>query len=69
MNLNVKSRSTMALSLLLCLASIVTYHPTYGELFTALAEMEELLDTESVLIANLENYVRPISMADFTIRI
>ncbi|XP_001867743.2 prolyl 4-hydroxylase subunit alpha-1 [Culex quinquefasciatus] len=52
-----KSCSTMALSTLLCLLSIVTYHPTYGELFTALAEMEELMDTESVLIANLENYV------------
>ncbi|KAL9695414.1 hypothetical protein quinque_014699 [Culex quinquefasciatus] len=47
----------MALSTLLCLLTIVTYHPTYGELFTALAEMEELMDTESVLIANLENYV------------
>ncbi|XP_001357662.1 prolyl 4-hydroxylase subunit alpha-1 [Drosophila pseudoobscura] len=29
-----------------------------GELYTALAEMEELLETESVLITNLEGYIR-----------
>ncbi|XP_049537788.1 prolyl 4-hydroxylase subunit alpha-1 isoform X2 [Anopheles darlingi] len=29
-----------------------------GELFTALADMEELLETEAVLIANLDNYVQ-----------
>lgn len=28
-----------------------------AEVFTALAEMEELLDTEAVLIANLISYV------------
>lgn len=28
-----------------------------GELFTALAEMEELLETETVLISNLENFI------------
>lgn len=28
-----------------------------AEVFTALAEMEELLDTEAVLIANLVSYV------------
>lgn len=29
----------------------------YGEVFTALAEMEELLETEAVLIGNLEAYI------------
>lgn len=28
------------------------------ELFTALADMEELLETEAVLITNLENYIQ-----------
>lgn len=28
------------------------------ELFTALVEMEELLDTEAVLIGNLESYIK-----------
>lgn len=32
-------------------------HWTCAELFTALAEMEELLDTEAVLVANLEAYI------------
>lgn len=30
----------------------------HGEVYTALAEMEELLETESVLISNLEGYIR-----------
>lgn len=29
-----------------------------AEVYTALAEMEELLETESVLITNLEGYIR-----------
>lgn len=29
----------------------------HGEVFTALAEMEELLETEAVLIGNLEAYI------------
>uniref|UniRef100_A0A182PPX1 procollagen-proline 4-dioxygenase n=1 Tax=Anopheles epiroticus TaxID=199890 RepID=A0A182PPX1_9DIPT len=32
--------------------------PVDGELFTALADMEELLETEAVLITNLDNYVQ-----------
>lgn len=32
-------------------------HITSAEVFTALAEMEELLDTEAVLVANLEAYI------------
>ncbi|XP_043654748.1 prolyl 4-hydroxylase subunit alpha-1 [Drosophila teissieri] len=32
--------------------------PAHGEVYTALAEMEELLETESVLITNLEGYIR-----------
>lgn len=31
--------------------------PCLAELFTALTDMEELLDTETVLINNLESYV------------
>lgn len=31
--------------------------PVNGEFYTALAEMEELLDTETVLISNLEAYI------------
>lgn len=40
---------------LLVLALAGTAH---GEVYTALAEMEELLETESVLISNLEGYIR-----------
>ncbi|KAH8363391.1 hypothetical protein KR084_009467 [Drosophila pseudotakahashii] len=32
--------------------------PVNGEVYTALAEMEELLETESALITNLEGYIR-----------
>lgn len=40
------------------LVSIVLMFSTCtAEVFTALAEMEELLDTEAVLIANLISYV------------
>lgn len=31
---------------------------TNAEIFTALVEMEELLDTEAVLINNLDQYIR-----------
>lgn len=41
---------------LLIACSILT-HATNAELFTALADMEELLETESVLISNLENFI------------
>lgn len=37
---------------------MLTFHNASAELFTALADMEELLETESVLIANLDNYIR-----------
>lgn len=30
---------------------------TNAEMFTALSEMEELLETEAVLITNLESYI------------
>ncbi|EDW39345.1 GL13460 [Drosophila persimilis] len=40
----------------LCLLLVVV--AVNGELYTALAEMEELLETESVLITNLEGYIR-----------
>ncbi|KXJ68946.1 hypothetical protein RP20_CCG000895 [Aedes albopictus] len=45
--------SSLALVLLM-----LTFHNASAELFTALADMEELLETESVLIANLDNYIR-----------
>lgn len=43
------------LEMLLLLVGVVRVH---GEVYTALAEMEELLETESVLISNLEGYIR-----------
>lgn len=33
------------------------FHVAGGEVFTALAEMEELLETEAVLVSNLESYI------------
>lgn len=39
------------------LAIVVAFNTCTAEVFTALAEMEELLDTEAVLIANLISYV------------
>lgn len=43
---------TIAACLLVCIACFVPV--ARAEFYTALAEMEELLDTETVLIANLE---------------
>ncbi|XP_017076371.2 prolyl 4-hydroxylase subunit alpha-1 [Drosophila eugracilis] len=45
---------------LMCLLGVLLLvgAPVSGEVFTALAEMEELLETESVLITNLEGYIR-----------
>lgn len=37
--------------------SLAYLHFVTAEMFTALAEMEELLDTETVLVANLEAYI------------
>lgn len=42
----------------LCGAIILISQGVNSEVFTALVEMEDLLDTESVLITNLENYIR-----------
>ncbi|EDV91421.1 GH14087 [Drosophila grimshawi] len=53
--------SLMRLHLALVLGVLVlglTCVQVSGELYTALAEMEELLETESVLISNLEGYLR-----------
>lgn len=44
----------------LCLIGIVTLFAIplcTAELFTALADMEELLETEAVLIGNLQSYI------------
>lgn len=38
-------------------AIIFLLHIVSGEIFTALADMEELLETEAVLIGNLEAYI------------
>lgn len=38
-------------------AVIFLLHIVSGEIFTALADMEELLETEAVLIGNLEAYI------------
>lgn len=48
-----KTVKVAAAFLLLC--SILT--PTPAELFTALADMEELLETEAVLITHLDNFI------------
>ncbi|XP_050074561.1 prolyl 4-hydroxylase subunit alpha-1-like isoform X2 [Anopheles maculipalpis] len=40
------------------IALLLLQPPVDGELFTALADMEELLETEAVLITNLDNYVQ-----------
>lgn len=48
-------RLQLALGVLVLALTGVTVH---GEVYTALAEMEELLETESVLINNLEGYIR-----------
>jgi prolyl 4-hydroxylase len=42
-----------------CLALLITVHISIvtTELYTAVAEMEELLETEALLIDNLENYI------------
>lgn len=37
--------------------ALATIQLCRADIFTALAEMEELLETEAVLIANLEQYV------------
>lgn len=42
---------------IILISSIFTITIVNGELFTALAEMEEVLETEAVLISNLENYI------------
>ncbi|XP_060646476.1 prolyl 4-hydroxylase subunit alpha-1 [Drosophila nasuta] len=47
----------LTLSVLLLLG-LLSWHGVRGEVYTALAEMEELLETESVLISNLEGYIR-----------
>lgn len=46
-----KNRISIFLLTLLC-----AY--TYSELYTALADLEELLQTENVLITTLENYIQ-----------
>lgn len=42
----------------LCAFVVLISQGVQCELFTALVEMEDLLDTEGVLITNLENYIR-----------
>ncbi|XP_065087046.1 prolyl 4-hydroxylase subunit alpha-1-like [Ochlerotatus camptorhynchus] len=55
--MNLSQSQTMS-SLLALVLLLLTFHTVSTELFTALADMEELLETESVLIANLDNYIR-----------
>lgn len=52
-NLTMHHRSTVAVVWLL----VAALHLCRAELYTALAEMEELLDTETVLIAFLEAHI------------
>lgn len=48
---------TYILSLSLVCVGLMIPRQTSGEVFTALAEMEELLETEAYLISNLEAYI------------
>lgn len=43
--------------LLIILILFIHYDVVKSELYTALVEMEELLDTEAVLISNLDKYI------------
>ncbi|KAH8406942.1 hypothetical protein KR222_000891 [Zaprionus bogoriensis] len=54
MSSRLRVQLTLAVLGLIVLAGV----SVHGELYTALAEMEELLETESVLISNLEGYIR-----------
>lgn len=45
---------------LLILTFIILKKHVAGEVFTALADLEDLLDTEAVLIQSLENYIRAV---------
>lgn len=51
--------SGSVIRLMTCVLFAVCMYPasTDGELFTALADMEELLQTESVLITTLQGYI------------
>lgn len=53
-------RSLLTVSLMAAVAVLLQLQSVHvgGELFTALADMEELLETEAVLITNLDNYVQ-----------
>lgn len=44
--------------LLYLMCAFEPLHLAKGEVFTALAEMEELLETEAVLISNLQEYIK-----------
>lgn len=48
-----KSFSSLILTILL----VVNIRDVTSEVFTAVADMEELLETEAVMIANLEGYI------------
>ncbi|XP_055616103.1 prolyl 4-hydroxylase subunit alpha-1-like [Toxorhynchites rutilus septentrionalis] len=53
-----QSPHVLPVVLLALLLSMVKFRSISSELFTALAEMEELMETEAVLIANLESYIQ-----------
>uniref|UniRef100_A0A8W7PY05 Prolyl 4-hydroxylase N-terminal domain-containing protein n=1 Tax=Anopheles coluzzii TaxID=1518534 RepID=A0A8W7PY05_ANOCL len=53
-----KMSSVWLTSVSVFLLLLLQQPPVDGELFTALADMEELLETEAVLITNLDNYVQ-----------
>ncbi|XP_055525461.1 prolyl 4-hydroxylase subunit alpha-1-like [Wyeomyia smithii] len=58
MNLSKAHMRSGALWTTLLLALAACFHMARSELFTALADMEELMETEVVLITNLEKYIR-----------
>jgi len=50
-------RKVTLLSVVTILLSVLTAHDAAAELYTALADMEELLETEAVLIDTLNGYI------------
>lgn len=51
-------RSGRMLTVVLILISTTTFNGCFAELYTALADMEELLETEAVLIDTLNGYIK-----------
>lgn len=56
--MNVSTVGQSYKNILIVFTAICMFTQCIAELFTAVTDMEEMLDTETVLIDNLETYVR-----------